>query len=355
MKKITMEERFWHKRHAEGLSKRKLGKKICRNNTNGHLRVFSRVRICAPRNLNLFDQESYNSFILFLTDVRDEIDKGNKLLLDFRNTVSLKACAVLVLHSHIDMFQRMVGDKSIIAVTPCANSRASKMFEECGLWSLVNFQKFNDKEIHNLPIVSSVAGASKDPKLNEEARTTIKHILNFIKDKIYGGSITPIEAQNLYAAVTESISNVGLHAYSSEEQYGDFVSLAGKRWWILARLIEKQMFILVYDMGEGIPLTLVRRDIFSIIFQMFRPKTDADKIKAAVQYGETRMKSDKHGKGLPDIKKFVIDNPMGELHIFSGMGRYSYYSKNKEEESLDYKYSVGGTLIQWNIFIEATS
>ncbi|HCF7887907.1 TPA: hypothetical protein NIU34_005168 [Klebsiella oxytoca] len=355
MKKITVDDKDRLERHAEGLAKRKLRKRSYRTAPVERLRVFSRVRRFAPHTLNLFDRESYDLFIIFLTQIRDEIEQGNRLLLDFRNTSSLKACAVLVLYAHIDMFQRITGDKSIISFTPCANVRASRMFEECGLWKLVNFQNKQDKEHDNLPIVSSVAGASKDPKVNQESRATIKQVLNFIKDKIYGGNITPLEAQNLYAAVTESISNVGLHAYSSEDQYEEFISLAGKRWWIFARLIEEQMFILVYDMGEGIPLTLVKRDVFSIIFQLFKPETDADKIKAAVQYGETRMKSDKHGKGLPDIKRFVIDNPKGELHIFSGMGRYSYYSKNKLEETLDYKFSVGGTLIQWNILIEAKS
>ncbi|OKP25305.1 hypothetical protein [Serratia liquefaciens] len=353
MKKLTVDDKQQLLIHAEGIEKRRLRKKRYRGNDTQNLRVFSRVRIYAPSNLDLFNSENYNKFVGFITDIRDEINKGNRVIINFRNTESLKACAMVVLYAHIDSFQRMTGDKNIITLTPCGNNRTNKMFSDCGVWGLTHFQKFSNIDALGLPVVSSVAGASKDPQVNQEARATIKQVLNFIKEKIYGGNISPQEAQNLYAAVTESISNVGLHAYSSEEQFKDFLGIAGKRWWIFTRLIEDQMFILIYDMGEGIPLTLVKRDIFSVIFQMFRPETDADKIHAAVQYGETRMKSDKHGKGLPDIRRFVLDNPLGELHIFSGMGRYSYYSSSKKEEKLDYKFSVGGTLIQWNIFIEA--
>lgn len=353
MKKLTIEDMQQQLIHAKGIQKRRSRKKRYRNAIAMNLRVFSRVRIFAPKVLDLFNSDNYNCFVRFLTDIRDEIERNNKIIINFRNTESLKACAMVVLYAHIDFFQRLTNDKNIITLTPCNNARVNRMFAGCGIWDITNFQKYSDREAIGLPVVSSVAGASKDPHVNQEARATIKQVLNFIKEKIYGGNITPIDAQNLYAAVTESISNVGLHAYSSEDQYKDFIGLAGKRWWIFSRLIEDQMFILIYDMGEGIPLTLVKRDFFSIIFQMFKPETDAEKIHAAVQYGETRMKSEKHGKGLPDIKRFVLDNPMGELHIFSGMGRYSYYSSSKQEEKIDYKYSVGGTLIQWNIFIEA--
>lgn len=351
MKKMTIDDKFRFERHAELLEKRRLRKRKNNsiNSSKDGLRVFSRVRLNAPHTLSLFNDDAYEMFVVFLTKIRDEIEKKNRLLIDFRNTESLKACAVLVLYAHIDFFQKITGNRSIITFTPFANSRANRLFDACGLWSLVGLKKNSGNNEDNLPVVSSVAGASKDPQINQESRATIRQILNFVKDKIYNGNISALEAQNLYAAVTESISNVGLHAYTNETNYEEFVTLIGKRWWIFARSIEEQLFMLVYDMGEGIPLTLVRRDIYSIIMQMFNPSTDAEKINAAVQYGETRMKSDKHGKGLSDIKRYVVDNPMGELHIFSGMGRYSFYSKNKNEENIDHRYSVGGTLIQWNI------
>ncbi|HEE5046450.1 TPA: hypothetical protein R7I84_000638 [Klebsiella pneumoniae] len=205
-----------------------------------------------------------------------------------------------------------------------------------------------------MEIVSAVAGKTKNNQESAEAREKIKNVLKYIKGTIYEGKISVSDGQKLYAALTESISNVGLHAYSNETQFSEFIADIGKRWWILAHKVEEQLYLMVYDMGEGIPVTLVKKDFFTLIAQIFNPKTDSDKIYAAVQYGETRMNSQKHGKGLPDMKRYVVDNPEGQLHIFSGMGRYSYNAANNAEEQFDLPYSIGGTLIQWNVSLRGT-
>ncbi|HBS3917882.1 TPA: hypothetical protein MAG52_005316 [Klebsiella pneumoniae] len=54
------------------------------------------------------------------------------------------------------------------------------------------------------------------------------------------------------------------------------------------------------------------------------------------------------------MKRYVVDNPEGQLHIFSGMGRYSYNAANNAEEQFDLPYSIGGTLIQWNVSLRGT-
>lgn len=313
------------------------------------MRVFSRVRIPAPASLDLFNTKNYKLFIEFITLIRDYINDGEKILIDFRNTKSLKACAVIVLYAHIDFLQRQTKDKNIISITTCGSSRANNWFKICGIWGITGFQRIAADKLNSMEIVSAVAGKTRDDHESAEARQKIKNILRYIKDTIYEGKISASDGVKLYAALTESISNVGLHAYSNEEQFSEFIEDIGKRWWILAHKVEEQLFLMVYDMGEGIPVTLVKKDFFTFIAQIFNPKTDSDKIFAAVQYGETRMNSQKHGKGLPDMKRYVVDNPEGQLHIFSGMGRYSYDAENNVEDKFDLPYSIGGTLIQWNV------
>lgn len=349
MKRLTEEQIEQSLHRAEKLARRQHRKKNGSRRAFIPSRVFSRVRIPAPKMLDLFNAENYKTFIDFITVIRDCIDDGEKVIIDFRSTESLKACAVVILYAYIDLMQRQTNNKRIIAITKCGSPRANNWFKKCGLWELTSFQTTNPHKLDAMAIVSAVAGATKDNKESAEARNKIKSVLKHIKDTIYGGKISPSEGQRLYAALTESISNVGLHAYSNETQFSEFIADVGKRWWILAHKIEDQLFLMVYDMGEGIPITLVNKDFFTFIVQKFNPKTDSDKIFAAVQYGETRMKSQKHGKGLPDMKRYVVDNPEGELHIFSGMGRYSYIAQKDEEQKYDLPYSIGGTLIQWNV------
>lgn len=349
MKKLTDEQIEYSLIRARKLARREARKGLGTKRRYQPLRVFSRVRIPAPRVLDLFNPENYKLFIEFITLVRDCVNDGEKVLIDFRSTDSLKACAVIVLYAYIDFLQRLTHNKSIISITTCKSPRANNWFKICGIWSLTGFQEVDANKLNTMEIVSAVAGGTNNAQQSTEAKQKIKNTLKYIKDTIYEGKISASEGMKLYAALTESISNVGLHAYSNEQEFAAFIEDIGKRWWILAHKIEEQLFLMVYDMGEGIPVTLVRKDFFSIIAQIFNPQTDSDKIYAAVQYGETRMNSQKHGKGLPDMKRYVVDNPEGELHIFSGMGRYSYSAEKNREEQFNLPYSIGGTLIQWNV------
>lgn len=356
MKKVSRDDIERLLVRAESIERRKHRKGSKKRGGAKYIRVFSRVSIPAPEILDLFNQQNYIDFILFLTRIRDAIDANEKILIDFKKTNSLKACALVVLYAHIDFFKRFTNDENIIRVNLSENKRLNAWLRDSGIWKLTNFNSGNGADDSVLHVTSAVAGAGKNEKVNNESKDKIRKILRFIKEKIYGGKISGEDAQKLYAAVTESISNVGLHAYSDNELFEDFITFIGKRWWVLARQIEDQLYLVIYDMGEGIPLTLVRRSFFSIIQQkFFNPETDAEKIHAAIQYGATRMKSDKHGKGLNDIRTFVVDNPKGQLHIFSGMGKYSYTSSTGEEIKDDLKYSVGGTLIQWNVSLKAKS
>lgn len=333
---------------AEKMQRRSFRK---RNRRRKHkiIRISSRIKVIAPETLNLFSPDEYADFIEFITIIRDHIYKGEKILIDFLGTKSIKICALTVLYAHIDFFQKLTKNKKIIVLTRCKTSRLNNWFKVCGLWSLTRHNSYNSGISNSMEIVSAVAGLPQDTVAATTVKSKIRNILIFIRDTIYDGKISPEENNDLYAALTESISNVGLHAYSNDELFLEFVSDIGKRWWILAHKVEDQLFLIIYDMGEGIPITLVKRDFFSLIKQMFNPKTDSDKISAAIRYGETRMQSDKHGKGLTDIKRYVENNPRGELHIFSGMGRYSYYTNSEKAETTDLPYSIGGTLIQWNI------
>ncbi|MBS7827427.1 hypothetical protein J7624_09755 [Wohlfahrtiimonas chitiniclastica] len=334
---------------SKKILRRKARKKLGKKRYIRPVRVFSRVRVIAPKILDLFNEENYKTFILFITKIRDHINHGERVIIDFRDTEILKACAVTVLYASIDFMQRLTKDNNVIIITKCKSASANYWFRMCGLWRLTGYHIDLTGVNNNLEIVSAVAGTTVGNNDSDQARSKIKDVLTYIKNTIYDGQISQDEGMKLYAALTESISNVGLHAYSFEEKYSEFIADVGKRWWILAHKIDEQLFLMVYDMGEGIPLTLVRRDMFTVIQQIFNPKTDSDKISAAVRYGETRMKSIKHGKGLTDMKKYVIDNPKGALHIFSGMGRYSYKSETKNEVKVNLPYSIGGTLIQWNV------
>ncbi|EMO5719256.1 hypothetical protein RVW00_004295 [Enterobacter bugandensis] len=356
MKRVTREEIVRSLIRAENLAHRKTRKLTKKSSQHDATRVLSRLQIKAPIHLDLFNENNHTDFYLFVEQLKNAVSDGEKVLINFKDTRSLKACALVSLYAHIDYLQRESQDKGIIRVTLSKNKMVNNWMRDSGIWNLTSFNFTNASNNQSLHVVSAIAGTSSAQKTIEESKNKIRIILKFIREKIYGGKISGEEAQKLYAAVTESISNVGLHAYSDEEQFRDFINEIGKRWWVFAREVEEQLYLIIYDMGEGIPKTLVKRTFFSALRErIFDPKNDAEKILAAVQYGATRMKSDKHGKGLHDIKTFVVDNPKGALHIFSGLGKYEFTSSTGEELKNELLYALPGTLIQWNISLKAKS
>ncbi|MFU8515913.1 hypothetical protein [Klebsiella quasipneumoniae] len=295
MKRLTEEQIEYSLTRARKMARREARKQSGGRRMLFPMRVFSRVRIPAPSALDLFNPENYKLFIEFITLIRDCINDGEKVLIDFRNTNAIKACAVIVLYAYIDFLQRQTKDKTVIAITTCGSARVNNWFKICGIWGITGFQRVTADKLNSMEIVSAVAGKTKNNQESAEAREKIKNVLKYIKGTIYEGKISVSDGQKLYAALTESISNVGLHAYSNETQFSEFIADIGKRWWILAHKVEEQLYLMVYDMGEGIPVTLVKKDFFTLIAQIFNPKTDSDKIYAAVQYGETREGANKRG------------------------------------------------------------
>ena len=66
----------------------------------------------------------------------------------------------------------------------------------------------------------------------------------------------------------------------------------------------------------------------------------------------TRMTGDdelKHGQGSKSIKRLVSSHENGILWIFSNRGLYRYKNDDSPPWLKDYKQSINGTLIQWNI------
>ncbi|GAB1439065.1 hypothetical protein MASR2M36_18270 [Providencia sp.] len=335
--------------------RRSLAKSTRKHKTaNGNVpRIFSRVKVTAPQHLDLFDLKNYNAFIVFISELQNHIEgNGEKVIIDFGSTTNIKACAVIVLYAYLDFWQTKTKNPQIATITTGGNSMVNKWLRECGIWDLTKVQYKKIDKSTLLPIISAIAGGTNaDQEIITKTREKIKSVLIYIQDVIYGGKLDQEEKARLYAALTESISNVGLHAYSEPDSYSIILQHLGKKLWIFTRKVNEQLFTLIFDMGSGIPVTLGKKHFFSEIVKHFNPKNDSDRISAAVKYGETRMKDKKHGKGLPEIKEYVVNNPMGQLNIFSGKGSYCYDTKTNKEYLNEMPKSIGGTLIQWNVNI----
>lgn len=350
MKKIQTDEAYWHGRRAQqkwvkGLARQGVERKHFSVRTP-NLSVFGRLIIRAPRFLNVFNEEHCVEFLLFLDDLHKKcVEQKKRVLIDLQDTVSCKICAVLVLFAHIHSIQFETGSPFVISITKSGLREIDIVFRETGFFNLLR------GNINYGPhqILTAVSGESLDD-LDDSIRTCVKYVSESITEAGLDDDIHDA----MYAAVTESIINVGNHAYEEPDvALQNFVDKVGKRWWFITRRIQDQLFVAIYDMGETIPRTIPRRpfyeEITSMIAGLINGNRDSNLIKGSMEYGRSRFKQEKRGKGLSDIKAFVEANPDGQLMLYSRYGRYNYHTKNDVEELNDSKRPLQGTLIQWNI------
>lgn len=347
MKKRTDSDKVYQKIAA----KREYDKKPKKRQSESHAYALGREVIISPQCWNIFGDEGFLEFHHFLDDIKKHAAHGSRMLIDIKEVSQLKACALLMAYSMIEYAQWVSNDKNIVKTTKCRSSKVCTAFQAFGFWSLTGESEYKPyHEIGNhLAITTASAprereSAEKEPSENRES---LRKVIRYTRQEVIPNN--DLERGNrLYAAITESISNVGLHAYIGEG-YEDFASRYGRKWWIITQRVDDQFFIAVYDCGAGIPETIVRKDFWPKLKELFLPGNDAEKIKAAVKLGGTRLDQNKHGKGLHEMRQLVEDNSKGALHIFSGEGYYKSEPSKNEEVIKELPRGIEGTLVQWNL------
>lgn len=320
----------------------------------------------APQFLDIYNSRNYEETIRFINSL--EIIKLNslrKVQISFVNTKDVKAAAMVVLYSRLEEILNSCDVE--ISINTGFNTHIKKRLEQTGFFHLCQYRfSANNFSQKKLPIISSKDGNFRDK------------IIDYIKEQIYKNNFEA-DLEYVYGdAVHEAINNVSLHAYKN----GD------NKWWLNCSLIDDELYLVLYDQGLGIPETFTKgNDAFDQIpwddiefqneMQKLLKKWDMDipivdgkadimqmtdinfakqshcmAIFFAMADDITRMTGDdelKHGQGSKSIKRLVSSHENGILWIFSNRGLYRYKNDDSPPWLKDYKQSINGTLIQWNI------
>ncbi|MCP1728319.1 hypothetical protein J2T60_002319 [Natronospira proteinivora] len=209
-------------------------------------------------------------------------------------------------------------------------------------------QQPNDRADSPADLIPCFTGIHSDEHLEE--------LLDLIAERLYLGSIKQDEELKLYRSLTEAMLNVWQHAYGLEGVIQGGGRSLGRRWWLFGERIDNQLFLAIYDRGVGIPVTLPKKygweSIYSVMDSLgLKGNHDTNMIRAAIELGRTSRKSGRGGKGLRDVHRYVEENPVGDLRIYSNRGEYRYRSSSGVSRSIVHKRSLIGTLIQWNIAV----
>jgi hypothetical protein len=299
----------------------------------------SRVTIALPTSLDFDD--NYETTVSHLNTVRQAAKKSRllrRLLFDQLEFIS--PSAALVLASEVDRWNQKIGGR-IRANIPTWHQDVKQLLCEMGYFELLKLPKpsFDDSSKSTV-FLNFTRGNVGDPNAGAIAQQFRVDL-----ETMVGASI---KKHFLFEGLSEAITNVGQHAYPDPGPI--------RQWWLSASFDRKErnVKVMFYDQGVGIPTTLPRAKFFEGIKELFHTWKDSEKIQAAMLGGRSATENVERGKGLRNFLEFPMSYPLGALSIYSLRGMYRlHWVKGQLKESTtdrrDYENSIGGTLIEWSI------
>lgn len=297
--------------------------------------------IILPPRLDL--EDNYEKTVSHFRHVRDAA-KGRYRIkrLGFEKIEYISPAAALMLASEVDRWKEKT--VRMRAETNTWHPDIKRLLCEMGFFELLGLRKPPTPEsAGSVTFLNFLRGTSEPRdkgKIAQQLRINI--------EKIVGEGV--VRKHVLFDSLSEAITNVIHHAYPDETNQG-----SGKPWWLSASYDSqnRELTVLIYDQGVGIPATLPTRWAnFEKVRAAFNSWSDSQKIEAAATYGRSSTNLPERGKGLRNLQEFAKAHDAGRLSIYSrcGLYRLSHGSGNQIETSRrDHEVSAGGTLIEWSV------
>ncbi|WP_019028768.1 hypothetical protein [Colwellia piezophila] len=307
-----------------------------------------------PESLNFCDD--YEETALYFQVIR-KLGHGNKLSnkayklksVNFDSLKKISTSASLVLTAEISKWEDIL-NADLVPNIENWQPEIIEQFLEVGFFDLFNNQPELPKvsNTSDLALVKYIKGQCGDAK---KSRVLRKALQQLIGDDINKWTF-------LRSGLDEAITNVSHHAYPEHK----YKNNAEKNWYLTGSLNKstKELKIVFYDQGIGIPNTLKASELWEKIYKSlsFIPqaqrKLDSILIKAAVEVERTSTGEEDRGKGLQDLLEFIKHRSDGYLSIISqrGLYKYSIINGKVKNKSESFKAPILGTLLIWSVTLE---
>lgn len=322
-----------------------------------------------PEVLNIYNIEHVENSVRFINSLDEIIRRGyQRVIISFTGCRILRGAAVMLLYAKLETILQTSNVEIVIqsSLYPLVDAQ----IEGAGLMYLCKHRcSKNDitQTLGGIAILNGNTGEFRD------------EIIDFIRQDIYQNTLTDEEEYRFSDAIQEAINNVYRHAYPVHTPEN------ARPWWWMCAVFEDQLYLMLYDQGQGIPATFsqgneyfdqidwaseesqqILQDLkerlglpseldLSDLKETSKSKTDSMIIALAMSDDVTRMEGEdelKHGQGSKSIRKLVADNKNGQLFIFSNHGIFMYKDEQTKPHLHDTEVSINGTLVQWNIRIK---
>jgi hypothetical protein len=167
---------------------------------------------------------------------------------------------------------------------------------------------------------------------------------------------------DLFAVLTEGLTNVRHHAYKDSDVPPEF-----QKWWLFARCTEPKgsqqgsLYIAIYDVGVGIPFTMRKKLQTGEVVLNYADKLgsaisltegtllDQRLLTEAVERKRSQTGQPHRGNGLPEMREFVSSTDNGRLYIVSGHAQYTSVRGHEDGQTHGIRQKFPGTLLLWSL------
>lgn len=334
-------------------------KRLAKYRANRRLRFYRRIRktfnkpipqslpsiIEAPKYLELRNKFSHNKTCAFIDAIRHRAIDGHPIKIDFSKTELVYPCGTVLFFAELDRLHRIFGKQLIITANYPNNLNVEKVFQQIGLLRLLGLadrQVITEEDKH-VYYWQAATGTTVDPLSADPVFMNIKSQL-------------PQGYKNIVRGVEEAMTNVVHHAYElpRNDRLDDYPATKEKRWWIFAEVLDNWLYIVMCDLGIGIPRSLTTTwkdavaDIMSL--QISQKQKHIALVRRAFTLGKSRTEQNHRGKGLDDIRK-AASVLTGRLSLTTNRVNigYDYTAATPVKRKNYYSESIMGTIIQWSI------
>lgn len=355
MYKPTPKNRNWNRIHARLQDARRLAHK---NKVRGQRRAESKGggverlhgkrfhrRIVCPEDMSL--RSNFTGVVKLLQDMRkfSARQRNERVFLDFKPIRRVDLSGALVVAAELDRWNRLKHGKLHSVDVNKRDPGIRRLLREIGFFDLLDVssgatEKPAPSDERYVKFMSGTEVDGKGFSLLQEAKL----------DPFIG---VP-NSKQLFAAVTEAMTNVSHHAYDLKER-----RLTLKRWWLSAsfNVATREIVILIYDQGRGIPKTVRRywRDYLRKIAPGSM-SDDAKLIREAHGLRRSASRQEHRGLGLErDVRKYIEElNCRGIYCINSLKGQYTVETGAGRDKTVNFERSLNGTLIEWRVMLNET-
>lgn len=347
MKRLSETQRIRNVRHSKREQRREFRRKRKEWQRERGVGSYEEVLLDVPEEFNLGD--NVNDSLDFFGRLRQSILVDRKLgKIDFRSCNSISAGAGFILAAEVDRCRQLRyrdGRPALTGTYP-DDAGMGRFLDDLGFFRFLKIRS---------PVYRSDSSSrTKFIAMRSGCRDKGKEI-HYVTEVLGTGSVRLDEEarDTLYEGLLEAMNNVTSHAYPLEDRSASLPVLQG-RWWAAGYWdnLRKEVGVLIYDQGVGIPATLPNSRHGTLLTEIRRRlglgNSDPECIRAAMEIGTSSSRSEHRGRGMASLRHAVGRVTDGHLLILSGAGVYLHTADGREETSA-LRTSLGGTFIEWRI------